>query len=160
MSDLPPLPGAKPVPTFAGGSGRLTDWETRLGDYLARHRGAVFAWGRLDCVLFAAGAVEALTGEDPAAAVRKRYRTKIGAARKLRQQGFRTIAALMDSRFEPVQPAFAQRGDIVMAQGSLGVCVGRQALFIGEEDGAPGLVSVPLAAWERAWRVPFAAAGG
>lgn len=134
---------------------RLPDWEARLGDYLARHRHAVFAWGRLDCVLFAAGGIEALTGDDPAAAVRGRYRTKTGAARKLRAQGCRTVAALMDARFEAIQPAFAMRGDVVMAQGSLGLCLGALALFIGEEDGAPGLVSLPLAAWERAWRVPF-----
>ncbi|MFA7505300.1 MAG: hypothetical protein WCZ28_11420 [Burkholderiaceae bacterium] len=133
---------------------RTRGWESALADYLAAHRAAVFAWGDCDCVLFAAGAVAAMTGSDPAAEVRGRYRTRIGAMRKLRGRGWASLEGMMDAHFAQVPPAFAQRGDIVMANGSLGVCIGRTALFVGEEGGAPELVSLPLASWSQAWRVP------
>lgn len=137
----------RPSPT------RLPDWEDRLSDYLGRHREAVFAWGRLDCVLFAAGAVAAMTGEDPAAHLRGRYATKIGAMRKLHAEGARGVADLASVRFAEVGPAFARRGDLVLAQESLGVCIGRVACFL--TDGAAGLTAVPIGEWSRAWRIPF-----
>ena len=135
---------------------RKPDGETALADYLAGHSGAVFAWGRCDCAMFAAGAVAAMTGTDPAAEVRGRYKSPIGAARVLKNAGADDLGAWVSVRFEEVGPVFAHRGDLVMADGSLGVCTGPVAWFIGEENGAPGLVSRPMQEWERAWRVPFA----
>ena len=141
---------------------RLADWEQRLGDYLAGERDGEFSWGTRDCVLFASGAVAAMAGEDPAAAIRGRYATRIGALRKLHQEGAASVGELAGMRFEAAPPAFARRGDLVTTVGfgaggigALGVCVGRLAYFVGEEDGAPGLVGLPLSAWTGAWRVPF-----
>lgn len=60
----------------------------------------------------------------------------------------------MDAVLTPLDaPAFAMRGDVVMAQGSLGICIGGSALFVGEEEGAPGLVRVVRGEWTRAWAV-------
>ncbi len=41
---------------------RQTGWEMAFSDYLAAARGAPFAWGTNDCMLFAAKAVEVITG--------------------------------------------------------------------------------------------------
>ena len=128
---------------------RLDDWESRLGEYLAGHRRTPFAWGIHDCVLFAAGAVEALTGVDPAADVRGRYATAIGSKRTLTRMGYASVEALADAHLSRTNTAMAQRGDVVMADGSLGVCVGRDALFPGTD----GLERLPRAVWQAAWSV-------
>lgn len=134
---------------------RSTDWETALAEYLAGKSGAVFAWGTCDCAMFAAGAIEAMTGVDPASELRGRYKSQTGAARVLKRSGAAKLAEWVSARFEEILPVFAHRGDLVMVDGSLGVCVGGLAWFVGEENGAPGLVARPMQDWERAWRVPF-----
>lgn len=135
---------------------RAPDWEERLGDYLASRDGAVFAYGKIDCALFVAGAVKAMTGKDPARGFRGKYRSQASAVRAITQAGFESLSALMDAKFNNVPVAFAQRGDIVMDQdGSLGIVFGRDAIFVGQSDDTPGLVRQPLASWARAWRVPF-----
>lgn len=135
---------------------RSDSWEQALADYLLANRNATFAWGRCDCVLFCAGAIAAMTGIDPAAAVRGRYATAIGARRAMTRRGWADIPAIASAHFEEIGPAIAGRGDVVFDGKSLGVCIGRFACFVGEEDGAAGLVQQPLSQWSRAWRVPFA----
>lgn len=132
---------------------RLPDWEQRLHDYVAALEGSSFSWGTLDCALFAAGAVMAQTGVDLAADFRGRYRTARGSVRALRRFGAGTLAATIAARLPAIEPAFAQRGDVVMADGIAGVCVGPRALFVGEVDGAPGWVSLGRLAWQHAWKV-------
>ena len=52
---------------------RLHDWEHRLTRYVTEVACTGFAHGSHDCALFAAGAVEAITGIDPGARWRGRY---------------------------------------------------------------------------------------
>jgi len=150
------------MPPAAFSAPRAGDWEAALGAFLAACEGRPYAWGEHDCALFAAGAVQAMTGADPAAAFRGRYRSKRGAAKALRELGAGTLEATIDGLFETITPAFAQRGDLVLHEGAVGVSAGRFALFVGDalqgaEGGADvavaGLVRVPRAAWEKAWRV-------
>lgn len=132
---------------------RLPDWEDRLHAYLVEHEGAVFAWGQTDCALFAAGAVLAQTGDDFAAPFRGQYRSAAGSVRALKTWGAGDLASTIGTVLPEIPTGFAKRGDIVMFAASAGVCVGADGLFIGEEDGAPGLVRIPRADWDRAWSV-------
>lgn len=132
---------------------RIPGWETALHDYIAALSGAVFNWGTLDCALFAAGAVQAMTGIDPAAAYRGRYSTAGGATRALKRYGAGSLEATIAQQFGEIQIGFARRGDLVLVDGMVGVCVGADAVFIGEADGEPGLVRFPRASWARAWAV-------
>jgi hypothetical protein len=128
---------------------RLPDWEQRLAAYIAGAHGAAFAWGKHDCVRFAAGAVEAVTGER--LLPRVQYRSQAGAYRALKELGFASVAEAVP--LPPVALAFAARGDVVAREDSLGVAVGRDALFVGEEGGEPGLVRFPVLTCDRAWKV-------
>ncbi len=132
---------------------RVSDWETRLADYLAGMAGAEFRFGAADCALFAAGAVLAMTGNDPAAAFRGKYRSQAGAIRALRQIGAGSLEATIDALFVEKPVGFALRGDLVMHDGAVGVCIGGDALFVGEEGGAPGMIRVPRSQWQKAWHV-------
>ena len=132
---------------------RLADWEQRLADYLGAASEMPHEYGQLDCALHGANAALAITGVDHGRPFRGRYRTALGAARMLRRYGAGTIEATFDRDLAVIPPAFAQRGDLVLADGSVGVCIGGEALFVGEQGGHSGLVRVPRREWSKAWAV-------
>lgn len=138
---------------------RLPDWEERLHAFLDGCSVAVFGYGhhrdpaQLDCCMFSAGAVIALTGEDPASEFRGRYRSMAGASRALRTHGAGTLERTLDAKFEERAAAFARRGDLVMVDQAVGVCIGADALFVGEEDAPAGLVRRVRADWSKCWAV-------
>lgn len=140
---------------------RLRDWEARLSAFLADARAKPFAWGEHDCILFATAAAAAMTGDDKAAAYRGQYHDRKSAAAILKRLGQGTLLRTVNANFERCKPGFARRGDLVWFHGSVGVCVGGEALFVGEErlarvDGAilrAGLIAVPRGLWAKAWRV-------
>ncbi|WP_288951441.1 hypothetical protein [uncultured Paracoccus sp.] len=112
---------------------RLPDWRARFAAEMDRQRRDPFAWGSQDCALgLAAGAVEAITGQDVAARWRGRYRSPSGARRALHKAGFNTLADLVASLLPEIAPAFANVGDIgvIAADGPLG-----QALCVVEASG-------------------------
>ena len=72
-------------------------------------------------------------------------------ARALRELGKGTLEATFGQKFAEVPPAFARRGDVVMAtDGAMGVCVGASAVFLAEEG---GLIRLPRATFTHAWRI-------
>lgn len=90
--------------------------------------------------MFAADVVFALTGADPAAEYRGQYHDEVGALRIIHAAG--GMRALIDLPEKP--PAFAQRGDVVLA-----LVEGRETLGVVDVGGwwAPGeagLVFRPL----------------
>ena len=132
---------------------RLENWERRLGDYLDTRRGQDFAYGTNDCGMFAAGAVEAVTGVDPIPSFRGAYDSATTSIRALKRLGKGTLDATIDSLFDEHPIGYARRGDIVWNGESVGVCIGHEALFVGEIEGVSGLVSVPRSGWVKAWTV-------
>jgi len=136
---------------------RKPDWEAQLAAYLEPLRVRPFQWGAHDCCTFSAGAVEAMTGVDPMPEFRGRYSTAIGSARALRKFGAGTLAATMDAKFEAVAAPLAQRGDIVMSDGLLGICLGPFLVAVGREGDHEGLIRIDRGQWAepRAWRVQY-----
>lgn len=129
---------------------RLPDWERRLSVYLAEPGSGVFQFGVQDCALFGCGAVVAMTGIHPAPQFVGAYDDAKGAAEALRKLGAGTLAKTFDVYFERKKPGFAQRGDLVMAQGAIGVCLGKDGVFLTEND---GLTRLPRGDFTAAWRV-------
>lgn len=108
---------------------RLTDWRSRLNAYLLDVKCEPLSYGVSDCALFAAGAVQAMTGEDPAVAFRGRYATLRGGLRVLRKAGYRDHIDLTTYLLPDVHPAFAGDGDIAAVDTSDGLALG---IFSGE----------------------------
>ncbi len=120
----------------------------------------LFKWGsKHDCCMMAAGVVLAMTGIDLARGLRG-YGTAKGAYRVLRQRGAGNLSKTLTvvtrrGGFKPVNPNFAQRGDLVMArimtedgpQDAAGICLGAEAAFASD-----GLEFLPMAKVKRAWR--------
>ena len=129
---------------------RLPDWEANLHAYLDSVAGAPFAYGRHDCALFVAGAVNAMTGHDFGAPFRGRYRSAAGAVRALRLYGAGDLPATLTAALgEPVHPSRAGRGDIVTDGENVGVCMGGVARFVTDI----GMTDLPRSAWRQAWVV-------
>lgn len=129
---------------------KKTDWISALHAYLEEVRHTPFQYGTHDCGIFTSGAIIAMTGEDPAAVFRGRYKTHIGALRAMRKSGFTDQHAIAASLYDEIRPAFASTGDICTMPGSvLGVCVGDRVAVAGEH----GLLFASTALIERSFRV-------
>lgn len=127
---------------------RNENWPTALTEFIESRRTTPFAWGESDCCLFAADAVQAMTGIDFAAQRRGKYSDARGALEIIEEVG--GIENLVP--FEPVEPGYAQRGDVVMLERDgrnvLGVNCGNQ--IAGQ--GTDGIVFLPPNAAIKAWR--------
>lgn len=122
---------------------RLPDWDKRLTDYLSAARDRAYEGRENICGVFAAGAVQAVTGRD----ILAEYQGRLHEVAEALEQSF-------DAEFPERPVALAQRGDLAFYADSVGVVVGGQAAFVGDEaDGRPTLVMVPRAQWEKAWGV-------
>lgn len=131
---------------------RLARWPELLATFVARRSNTPFEWGRSDCCLFVADAVEAMTGSDPVAQWRGFYSSERGAARLMRNNGgvegfaTRILGA-------PVSPLMAQRGDVVLIDTPTGVglaiCLGNTLAAQGKD----GIEYFDFSKAKMAWHV-------
>ncbi len=131
---------------------RLPYWNQRLRAYLRAVHQMPFGYGTNDCGTFTAGAIKAMTGQDPMRGYRG-YRTLKGAMRKLQAKGHADHVALAAALYPECPPALAQVGDLAVVQGkdglALGIVQGSRIYAVG----ADGLGVVPLTAAIRAFRI-------
>lgn len=133
---------------------RLPDWAGRLAALVSRAHSEPFAWGRHDCCLWAADAVQATTGVDLATDLRGGYTDARGAYRRLTAiGGLRGAAARAGALVAPLR-AWAGDVGLVRFDGRpmLAVCQGEVWLCAATR----GLAAVPLAAASFAWGVGHA----
>ena len=88
------------------------DWRSSLSEYLESKRNDYFKYGVNDCALFAAGAIEAMTGEDIAKEYRGKYSTYIGGLRKVRVDGYKFHYSIFEDKLTEIPVSFASFGDI------------------------------------------------
>lgn len=126
---------------------RIDNWESKLSDYMESNRDNAFKYGTWDCCIFAAGAVEAITGVNH---LKKfKYKTKKTAEKLLTENG--GIEAALNERFESISiPVMAGRGDIILFEKAVGICVGSKAVFLNEDS---GYKFIDMRYWEKAWGV-------
>lgn len=128
---------------------RYRDWTIRLNDTIRAVKASDFAWGTLDCCLFAADCAVAVCGTDPAEDYRGKYSTEIGAKRALvKRHG--SLEAAWDACFERVPSAAAQRGDICMHEAPDGMAVAVRwagAWWGMTESGVSRVHAEPLIVW-------------
>lgn len=134
---------------------RRPDWKGRLARYVTECFQRPFVPGQFDCALFVAGAVEAMTGHDPAAPFKGVYTSFEEGLTILRAAGHDDPVAMVAALFEEVHPVFAQPGDIVTVDGQAGYALGivqGDRVYALHPDGA-GVGLVPRDRVLRAWRV-------
>ncbi len=134
------------------------DWPIALAKEVEAAVGRPFLWGEHDCCLFAAKCVEAMTGVDPMAEFRGIYNDQESAMAALQEKGAGTLYDTMKQKFgEPKPASQARRGDVVYGVfkngPALGICLGAEAVFVGAEGSAQGLVREPLENLAKAFEV-------
>lgn len=130
---------------------RPPGWERRLDAVLSCWRG-VECVRTANCADFAADVVEAVSGRDVRGELGLPVRSAAEVARLYRRLGARQIGDVLTSVLGPsVAPAYAQRGDLVLAQldPSIGVCIGESMRMFGDR----GMIDLPRLAVRLAWRV-------
>lgn len=130
---------------------RRRDWQQRFAAFGIERRGVPFAWGSNDCCLFAADAVLALTGVDPAQELRGAYDDAARAMRLVEDRGgLHAIACA--ALGQPVIPAMATVGDVVLVVNAdrelLAICNGVNAIGPGKDGIAVMGMEAALAAWK------------
>jgi hypothetical protein len=133
---------------------RRPTWRADLTEYLAEVARRPFRPGAHDCALFAAGAVEAMTGVNPVSEMRGAYRTLDAGRAALQAAGYRDHIAVAEALLPPVAPARASVGDLAAVRASdgamaLGVVQG-SAVYVLQLD---GLALVSRLKIERAFKV-------
>lgn len=135
---------------------RREGWHGALCAYIDASRRQAFSYGGeggLDCATFAAGAVQAMTGQDIADEFRGRYASFEAGIRRLREAGFIDLADIVRAHFPEIEPAEAAAGDLVMVETpdglALGVAGGNRVFLLGET----GLRTQPLTDARLAFRV-------
>lgn len=124
-------------------------WRHRLTNFLRENHQRPFEPGVWDCAIWAAGAVEAMTGEDHLRGFRG-YRTIAEGKRKLQAKGFDDHVAYVASLLPEVPAAFAQAGDLAVIEGqSLCIVQGHLVYMFGVN----GFGVRPFTVIERAFRV-------
>lgn len=118
-----------------------------LAALIEARQAAPFAWGRHDCVTFAAAAVRAQGGALKIPG--RRWRSEAGAARALARAG--GLEAAVDGVLRRVPPAFAARGDVALVDGARGplLAVVEGQTLVG--PGPRGLERLPREAMRAAW---------
>jgi hypothetical protein len=128
---------------------RFQDWQVRFEAFLKARRREPFAWGSNDCALFAADAVEAITGEHLCPQLRGHRNVRQALRTLACEGGVRGIAT--QALGEPIRPVFARVGDVVVVPAgkreSLAVCNGQTALLPGPDSMAAVSMRLALAAW-------------
>ena len=126
---------------------RLYNWESRLTAYITAVARDGFVYGRHDCALFAAGAVQAVTGTDPGADFRGRYRTMKGGLKAVRKAGFSDHVAVMRASCPSIIRSSVMAGDLAVigegVEAALGVVQG-EIIYVLRESGL-GLVPLDAA---------------
>ncbi len=133
---------------------RLPNWRPKLATYLRETAHLPFRPGRHDCVLWASGARNAMTGHDPMAEWRGQYRTIEEGLQLAQRHGCAEPWLQVVSGLDDVAPSYAQIGDLALLDGedglpALGIVQGA-AIYVLHPR---GVGTVPLIRAKRVWRV-------
>jgi len=120
--------------------------------YLLEPKNGVFQWGKNDCCLFANNMlVEVFGFKDLAIDFRGKYTTKIGAARLIRKNGYKSVKDIAEKN--AIETKDFGVGYIVYhpTNESLGVCFGDYSYFLKEQQ--LGLQKILTKDCRKIWRV-------
>ncbi len=134
------------------------DWKTKLADFIEGRLGDPFTWGKSDCCLFSADAINCAGGFDIAEGFRGRYKNEKEAYELLTSYAgggiHKTITKLARKykMKKVLDIKFVQNGDICLADTSRGEALA--IVWNGKvvSQGDHKLIFLPKATIKQAWR--------
>ena len=131
----------------------VNNWPTLLIRYVAEHEDSEFKWGTTDCVSFAAGGVEVMTGHNYMEQVPD-YHTEEGSRAAFEALGFKNVVEVADFLFYRIK--MPSRGTLVCRKfetgRALGLCLGCVDVFMSPRGLTKINVELPEASVIR-WRI-------
>lgn len=112
---------------------RLPQWDIRLREYMAATQDQVREWGKTDCAIWSAGALDVMCGTQLADEFRGKYHDEESARTFLGARGWRNLKDAAVALVGPVSPQGAvsvNMGDVVYTPtsdglGGLGILLGQ-----------------------------------
>lgn len=135
---------------------RLAGWRSRLEGVVDEYRLSQLDFGKFDCAIFCARAIEAITGARVGDPAWWRYGSRRGGAKIMLEAGFTNLADLTASVLPEIHPSQAYIGDIAALESdtefgyALGVVTGDRIFVVRE---GAGIGTVDLLAAKRAFKV-------
>jgi hypothetical protein len=129
---------------------KLHNWQTSLALTITANQDKHFEWGTFDCCLFAADCVKAMTGQDPAQEFRGKYKTRLGAARKLKELGAGDLESTLNDKLGEPVPGYPQKGDICLVDTEDGPAAGvvfSRVIWVPGPTGLQAIKQKPKAVW-------------
>jgi len=108
-----------------------------------------FEYGKNDCALWSFKYVKILSGIDLVSKYQGKYKTWAGGRSALKKYGDKNLITYLNNNFKEIQPSYAQRGDLLMLRGAVGICQGRFSYLLNKK----GVVHRPTLDCKMAWRV-------
>lgn len=108
-----------------------------------------FKYGYNDCALWSFRYVKALNGLDLFTKYVGKYTTWSGGRSALRKFGDNTLINYVNQNFKSIHLSFAQRGDLIMFRGALGICQGKFTFFLNKK----GVTHILTNDCSLSWRV-------
>lgn len=129
------------------------NWPTLLAKFIVSRKTAPFEWGKNDCCLFVADAIEQMTDIDFASEYRGTYSTEKGAYKALKKQGEKTVADAWSRRFPEIPVQEMGRGDVALViseeQPATAICFGARLWVVSKK----GLITLRRSQAIQAWRI-------
>ena len=144
---------------MSGAEVKVPFWERKLLQYVGSLESEPFAWGQLDCAIFAHQCLVVQFGDSKIPDFRGKYKTAKGAMSALKKQfGCSSLEEAVSIYLEEINPKLARRGDIVSVKinnasiegigCSLGVCLGARYAVLTIQ----GVAYIESDKIDRAWR--------
>lgn len=128
---------------------RVDNWEHKLFEFIEQNKKTCFQLGEFDCCLFAAKAVEIMTGDNLYSEFLGKYKTPQGYLKLIKKKGFTSIENFVSSIFQEKNIKNVKRGDLVFMAGAVGVNLGLINAFCSVD----GLIFVDNKEILKAWGV-------
>lgn len=125
---------------------KLPGWQTNLLTTIEGLQNTPFKWGENDCCIFAAKCIDAQYGTAISSEVIGQYDSEISCKRyMIKRAKTSSLAGVLDT-FLPVRVGakYAQRGDVVIFEGILGLTAGVLWSGVVWAMGPDGVETIPL----------------
>lgn len=127
--------------------GRVTHWESKLTDFIAKCSNIPFEWGTHDCATFARKCVELITNQ------KLDIPTWSSKKEALLLLSEKSLEEYVDEVLTQVDVNYVQRGDVVATNTDEGMALGIYVSPTGAFASKNGILYIPREQIVKAWRV-------